>query len=111
MTGIGGRRTPLTALAGRAWKPVPTIDQITVTVTVSDGNTITLDILKPLNAELDYRPKHGNCALNHFIGMPTHFASSCQDEHELVLAVDLNPWRDEGKPAFTVTTTHGTTSD
>ncbi|MFI6900285.1 hypothetical protein ACIBKY_03435 [Nonomuraea sp. NPDC050394] len=111
MTGIGGRRTPLTALAGRASRPVPTIDQITVTVTVSDGSTITLDISKPLNAELDHRPKHGNCAHNHYVGMPTHFPCSCQDEQEFVLAVDLNPWRDDGEPTFTVTTTHGTTSD
>ncbi|MEU6713007.1 hypothetical protein ABZ897_16115 [Nonomuraea sp. NPDC046802] len=99
-------RVPVTALAGPAGaRGIPAIDRVTVTVAVSDGSTITLDIPKPLNAGLDYRAEHGRCAHNiGVLGYAARVPCGCQDEQELVLAVELNPWRADGEPVYTVTT-------
>lgn len=106
MTGTPGarHRVPITALAGPAGeRTTPTIDRITVTVAVSDGSTLTLDIPKPLNAGLDYRAELGKCAHNiGILGWAARVPCGCHDEQELVLAVELNPWRDADEPAYAV---------
>ncbi|WP_433513864.1 hypothetical protein ACQP2T_61670 [Nonomuraea sp. CA-143628] len=100
-------RVPLTAI----FKPpgvrdaAPRIDRLTVTVAASDGSTITLDIAEPLGAGIDYRAERGQCAHNiGVLGFAAAVPCHCQEEQDLVLSIQLNPWRDDGQPAYTVTT-------
>ncbi|TMR92549.1 hypothetical protein [Nonomuraea basaltis] len=105
MTGTRGRPTPVTALAGPAAKAVPTIDRITIAIALSDGTTATIDIPQPVNAGLDYQDESGPC-LRHsnLVAYYTGYCPDCDGGKSLTLAVELNPWRDDHGPAYTVTT-------
>ncbi|MEU4231148.1 hypothetical protein AB0F17_43225 [Nonomuraea sp. NPDC026600] len=100
------RRVPLTALfkPARVRDAVPRIDRLTVTAAMSDGNTITLDVAEPLGASLDYRDEYRSCTHHMALAGPKFAVPCrCQEEQELVLSIQLDPWRD-GEPAYTATT-------
>ncbi|MEV0996808.1 hypothetical protein [Nonomuraea sp. NPDC050202] len=99
------RRVPLAAI----FKPagdrdaVPRIDRITAHVALSDGSTITFDIPQPLSAGIDYRDEPRSCWHHMSLVAPASaMPCRCQTEEELILSIQLNPWRDDGQPAYTV---------